>query len=234
MIQRFIDPIKLILTGITAILIGIQLYMVFFFAPIEKYMGIVQKIMYFHVPTAFVAFAAFGVVFGAGILYLITKNKKWDYLAVSSAEIGVLFTTFVLILGSMWARPVWNTWWVWDDPRLVTSLILWFIYVAYLLIRTSVKGEERHRKFAAVFGIIGFIDVPLVYFSVLWWRTIHPKVIDENGANMPPEMANTLFFSMFAFMVLFATMLLYRYVLESQREKVKEIRQHSMSERTDF
>jgi heme exporter protein C len=222
--SNYFNQIKLVLTGVTGILILVQLYMSFFYAPTEKYMGHIQRIMYFHVPSAFVAFAAFGVVFGAGIMYLYTKNKRWDYLAVSSAEIGVLFTTFVLISGSLWARPVWNTWWVWDDPRLVTSLVLWFIYIAYLMIRTSVQGEERHRKFAAIFGIIGFIDVPLVYFSVKWWRTIHPKVIDENGAHMPAEMAQTLFFSMIAFMFLFATLLLYRYVLEIQREKLKQLR----------
>lgn len=224
MIQRYLNPTKLFLTIVTGILISIQLYMALFYAPTEKFMGHIQRIMYFHVPSAFVAFAAFGVVFVAGIMYLYTKNKKWDYLAVSSAEIGVLFTTIVLITGSLWARPVWNAWWVWDDPRLVTSLILWFIYIAYLMIRTSVKGEERHRKLAAVFGIIGFIDVPLVYFSVKWWRTIHPKVIDEQGVHMPPEMAQTLFYSIFAFLVLFVTMLFYRYVLEQQREKLNDLR----------
>lgn len=224
MIQKYANSSKMFLTILTGILIIIQLYMSFFYAPTEKFMGHIQRIMYFHVPSAFAAFAAFGVVFVGGIMYLYTKNKKWDYLAVSSAEIGVLFTTIVLITGSLWARPVWNAWWVWDDPRLVTSLILWFIYIAYLMIRTSVKGDERHRKFAAIFGIIGFIDVPLVYFSVKWWRTIHPKVIDEQGVHMPPEMAQTLFFSIFAFMVLFVTMLFYRYILELQREKLKDLR----------
>lgn len=222
MIQKYLNPMKMTLTVITGILIPIQLYMSFLYAPTEKFMGHIQRIMYFHVPSAFVAFAAFGIVFGAGIMYLYTKNKKWDYLALSSAEIGVVFTTFVLISGSLWARPVWNAWWVWDDPRLVTSLILWFMYIAYLMIRTSVKGDERLRKFAAVFGIIGFIDVPLVYFSVKWWRTIHPKVIDEQGVHMPPEMAQTLFFSVIAFFFLFATILIYRYVLESQKEKISQ------------
>lgn len=228
MAQKFVNPLKLFLTVMTGILIGIQFYMSLFYAPTEKFMGHIQRIMYFHVPSAFVAFAAFGIVFGAGIMYLYSKNKRWDYLAVSAAEIGVIFTSFVLISGSLWARPVWNAWWVWDDPRLVTSLILWFIYIAYLLIRNSVKGEERVRKFAAIFGIIGFLDVPLVYFSVKWWRTIHPKVIDEQGVHMPPEMAQTLFYSIFAFFVLFVTILLYRYILESQREKIKTLKKVSV------
>ncbi|UOQ93994.1 cytochrome c biogenesis protein CcsA [Halobacillus shinanisalinarum] len=224
MIKKYVNQMKLSLTVVAGILMVIQIYMAFYYAPTEKFMGHIQRIMYFHVPSAFVAFAAFGIVFAAGLMYLYTKNKKWDYLALSSAEIGVVFTTFVLISGSLWARPVWNAWWVWDDPRLVTSLIMWFIYVAYLMIRTSVQGEERYRKFSAIFGIIGFIDVPLVYFSVKWWRTIHPKVIDKQGVHMPPEMAQTLFFSIFAFLFLFVTLLLYRYVLEDQREKIKELK----------
>lgn len=221
---KLFHSLKLPLTIVTGILIIIQLYMAFFYAPTEKYMGHIQRIMYFHVPSAFIAFLAFFIVFACGILYLYTKNKKWDYLAVSSAEIGVLFTTIVLITGSLWARPVWNAWWVWDDPRLVTSLILWFIYIAYLLIRASVKGDERIRKFASIFGIIGFLDVPLVYFSVKWWRTIHPKVIDERGVHMPPEMANTLFYSIFAFQVLFITILVYRFILEYQKGRLHELK----------
>jgi heme exporter protein C len=208
------------LTIVTALTIFIQLYMVFLYAPTEKYMGHVQRLMYFHVPSAFAGFTAFGIVFGASILYLYTKNKRWDQIAYASGEIGVLFTTLVLVTGSLWARPVWNAWWVWEDPRLVTALILWFMYVAYLMIRSSVEGDERRRKFAAVFGIIGFINVPLVYFSVKWWRTIHPKVIDEQGVHMPPEMTQTLFFGIFAFLLLFFTLLWYRTAFEMAREKI--------------
>ncbi|MCM3164092.1 MULTISPECIES: cytochrome c biogenesis protein [Bacillaceae] len=224
MVNRLLGISKIPLTLITAIVIIIQLYMAFYYAPTEKYMGEIQRIMYFHIPSAFVAFVAFAIVFIGGVLYLYTKNKQWDYLAVSAAEIGVLFTTFVLVTGSLWAKPVWNAWWVWEDPRLVTSLILWFMYIAYLFIRASVQGEERHRKFAAIFGIIAFLDVPLVYFSVKWWRTIHPKVIDEQGVHMPVEMAQTLFFSIIAFQFLFFTLLIYRFFLERQKEKIKEIK----------
>lgn len=206
---------------ITAVLFSTQFYMMFYFAPTEKYMGHVQRLMYIHVPSAFVAFIAFAIVFGAGILYLLTRNKIWDYIAVSSAEIGVLFTTFMLITGSLWARPVWNAWWVWDDPRLVTSLILWFIYIGYFMIRSSVQGERRRRTFSAVFGIIGFIDVPIVYFSVKWWRTIHPKVIDEQGVHMPSEMADTLFLSIVAFISLYCLLLWHRTFYEGLKDRVK-------------
>lgn len=210
---------------ITAVLFSTQLYMMFYFAPTEKYMGHVQRLMYIHVPSAFVAFIAFAIVFGAGILYLLTRNKIWDYIAVSSAEIGVLFTTFMLITGSLWARPVWNAWWVWDDPRLVTSLILWFIYIAYFMIRSSMQGERRRRTFSAVFGIIGFIDVPIVYFSVKWWRTIHPKVIDEQGVHMPSEMADTLFLSIVAFISLYCLLLWHRTFYEGLKDRVKLLRE---------
>lgn len=211
---------KWLLTAVTAIAIFIHLYMTFVYAPTEKFMGHVQRLMYFHVPSAFAGFTAFIIVFIASILYLYTKKRRWDRIAYSAAEIGVLFTTLVLITGSLWARPVWNAWWVWDDPRLITALILWFMYIAYLMIRTSVQGGEQRRKYAAVFGIIGFIDVPIVYFSVKWWRTIHPKVIDEQGVHMPPEMAQTLFFGIFSFLLLFFTLLIYRYAFENAKEEV--------------
>jgi len=219
---------KWLLLTITGVAILIQLYMAFDYAPTEKYMGHVQRLMYFHVPSAITAFVAFGVVFGVSLLYLKTRNRVWDQIAVSSAEIGVLFTTLTLITGSLWARPVWNAWWVWDDPRLITAAILWFLYIAYLLIRSSVQGEERRRIFAAVFGIIAFIDVPLVYFSVQWWRTIHPKVIDEQGAHMPPEMASTLFFSMFAFFMLYLLLLWHRTHLELTKAHIQQINENMM------
>ncbi|WP_077589139.1 cytochrome c biogenesis protein [Planococcus lenghuensis] len=222
--MKFLHVIKLPVALLATAALLIQFYLSFFYAPTERFMGHIQRIMYFHVPSAFVAFAAFFLVFIGGVLYLYTKNKKWDYLAVSAAEIGVIFTTIVLITGSLWARPVWNAWWVWEDPRLVTSLILWFIYIAYLLIRASVKGDERIRRFAAIFGIIGFLDVPLVYFSVKWWRTIHPKVIDEQGVHMPAEMAQTLFYSIFAFQLFFVALLIYRFLLEVQKNRVRELK----------
>lgn len=228
MALKLIERVKWVLLVITAIVVFIQLYMAFSYAPTEKYMGDIQRIMYFHVPSAMAGFAAFGLVFVMGVIYLITKKKIWDLIAVSSAEIGVVFTTFTLVTGSMWARPVWNAWWVWDDPRLVTSLILWFMYIAYLLIRSSIPEDTRRRKFSSIFGIVAFIDVPIVYFSVLWWRTIHPKVIDENGANMPAEMTQTLFVGMIAFLLLYLTLLLFRTTLEYQNEALIKIKQDKL------
>jgi heme exporter protein C len=215
---------KWLLLAVTGAAIFVQFYLVFYYAPTEKFMGNVQRLMYFHVPSAIASFVAFGVVFGASVLYLFKRRRFWDQIAVASAEVGVLFTTLTLITGSLWARPVWNAWWVWDDPRLITSLILWFMYIAYLMIRYSVQGETRRRTFAAVFGIIAFIDVPIVYFSVKWWRTIHPKVMDEQGVHMPPEMAATLFFSMAAFFLLYLLLLWYRFNYEQLKTGVDGFR----------
>jgi heme exporter protein C len=224
--RKRITFVKWLLLIVTGLAVFVQIYMAFHYAPTEKYMGDVQRLMYFHVPSALVAFLAFGVVFALSLLYLFTRNPLWDQVAVSSAEIGVLFTTLTLITGSLWARPVWNAWWVWDDPRLITSLILWFMYIAYLMIRSSIQGEERRRKLAALFGIIAFIDVPIVYFSVKWWRTIHPKVIDEQGVHMPPEMATTLFLSIFTFLFLYIVLLGYRTSYERNKARVKHLREN--------
>lgn len=230
-IHKRIRYIPWVMLSVTGVAVFILLYMAFYYAPTEKFMGHVQRLMYFHVPSAIVAFFAFGVVFAMSIMYLLTKQRRWDYVAFASAEIGVLFTTLALITGSFWARPVWNAWWVWDDPRLVTSLILWFIYVAYLFIRTSVRGDDRSRVFAAVFGILGFIDVPIVYFSIKWWRTIHPNVIDETGVNMPQEMFTVLLVGMGVFLLIYVTLLWCRTRIVHAEDRLKQLRIRSTAER---
>ena len=159
---------------ITALLILLGLYFALVYAPPERTMGDVQRIFYFHVASAWNAFFAFFVVAASSIGYLITRTPRWDHIAHASAEVGVLFTTLTLMGGTLWMRPIWNTWWTWD-PRLTTTLILWFIYVGYLLLRSLTEGAERQARYAAIFGIIGFIDVPIVYLSAVWWRTIHPR-----------------------------------------------------------
>ena len=191
----------------SAVLMTLAGGMALLFAPTEKTMGDVQRIFYFHVPSAWIAFLAFFVVFLSSILYLRTHHPKWDLLAASSAEIGVLFITLVLITGPLWAKPVWNTFWTWD-ARLTTSLILWLIYVSYLLIRSYTQQAARGSAFAAVYGIIGFIDVPIVYFSIRWWRTLHPSyVMGSSSGGLAPQMLATLLVCLVAFTVLFAIML---------------------------
>jgi heme exporter protein C len=139
------------------LLILIALFMVFVYVPTDKDMGIIQRIFYFHVPVAWIAFAAFFVTFLASIAYLVKRKPWWDFVASASAEIGLIFTTLVLITGSIWAKPIWGVWWTWD-ARLTSSLVLWLIYIAYFIVRAYVSEEERRFRYAAVIGIFGFID----------------------------------------------------------------------------
>ena len=186
---------------ITCLMMIAALYAIFFHAPLEKTMGIVQKIFYIHVPIAFLSFFAFFITFLASIAYLYKKELKWDTMASCSAEIGVVFCTLVLITGPIWAKPVWNVWWTWD-PRLTTTLILWFIYVVYLMFR-SVVSENKRANLCAVFGIIGFVNVPITFLAIRLWRTIHPVVITSEGLNISSPMKQTLYLTAIAFFFLF-------------------------------
>lgn len=187
-----------------------NLYVIFVYAPVERTMGIVQKIFYFHVAAAWVGMVAFFVVFVASIGYLSFRGGRWNAVAQASAEIGTIFTTIVLVTGPLWARPIWNTWWTWD-PRLTTTLVLWFMYLAYIALQGFGQQDESRARFAAVYGIVAFINVPLVFFSIRWWRTIHPVVIRSSGTGLTSEMLFTMFFSMVTFCLLFAVMLRARY-----------------------
>ena len=203
----------------------INLYLIFLFAPEERSMGQIARILYFHVPSAWVAFLAFFVVFLASIGYLWQRDRKYDMVAHSSAEIGVIFATLVLITGPIWARPVWNTWWEWS-PRLTLFLVLWFIYIAYLMLRNFVEDEERSARFAAVFGIVGFVDVPLVYVSIRLWRDIHPSpvIAGGSGSGLHPDMKITFFFSLFTFTLLFLLLLIQRVRLQKSMIAVSQLK----------
>lgn len=198
------------------------LYAIFLYAPTEKTMGLVQKIFYIHVPSAFLAFLAFFITFIASILYLSKKDLKWDVIASCSVEVGVIFCTIVLITGPIWAKPVWNVWWTWD-PRLTATLILWFIYIAYLMLRNAVSLNRR-ANFTAVFGIIGFVNVPITFLSIRLWRTIHPVVITSEGMNMSMPIKNTLIVSFIAFCLLYFFLLHRRIRLEKMSIDTAEIR----------
>jgi len=180
----------------------------FLYVPPERTMGDVQRIFYFHVASAWNAFLAFFVVFLAGVLYLFSRRRPLDSLAAASAEVGVVFTTIVLVTGPLWAKPVWNTYWTWD-VRLTTTLILWFIYVAYLAIRAAVDEPDQRARLSSIFGILGFIDVPVVFFSIRWWRSIHPVLIEPGSMNMSGPMVATLILSVVAFTVLYVYLTLY-------------------------
>ena len=215
--QTLLIPFQLL----TYVLMLFALYTIFIYAPVEKTMGVVQKIFYIHVPSAFLAYLAFFITFLASIFYLYRKDSKWDTVAHCAVETGVIFCTIVLITGPIWAKPTWNVWWTWD-PRLTTTLILWFTYVAYLMLRRAVKENQR-ANLAAVFGIIGFINVPITFFSIRLWRTIHPVVITSRGLNMSWPMKFSLIITFIAFCFLFCSMLISRVRLERLKTRIQEI-----------
>ena len=201
----------------------VAIYAAFVYAPREAMMGDVQRIFYFHVPSAYIAFLAFGVVFVAGVQYLRTRDPKWDALAHSSAEIGVVFCTIALITGSIWAKPIWGAWWTWD-PRLTTTLVLWLIYVSYLMLRRAIEEPERRARFAAVVGIVGFVDVPLVFMSIRWWRTIHPVVFRVDSIDVDGQMLVALVVALAAFTLVYAYLLRLRVGLEQLEMRVEGLR----------
>ena len=182
----------------------------FLIAPTEKTMGDVQRIFYFHLGSAAAAFAAFTLVGIASVVFIVTRKALFDALALAAGEVGVLFCSFVLLTGPMWARPVWGQWWVWD-PRLTTTLILWFLYVGYLVLRHMMPGY-RGAMAGAVFAILAYVDVPVVYFSVRWWRGIHPRVL-QGGGGLDPAMVGPLLVSVAAFILLAAALIRERYKL---------------------
>ena len=225
MISTKDDRVGIALAGLTLILMVAALYAALIYAPTERVQGDVQRIFYFHLPLAWNAYLAFFVVFVASIFYLWKREGWWDALARASAEVGLLFTTLMVLTGSLWARPIWGTWWSWD-ARLTTTLILWFIYLGYLMVRSSVADEERAARYAAVLGIVGFVDVPIIHQSVVWWRTLHPEpvVLAPGGPAMPPSMLISLAISLLAFTALYAWLTRVRLHAELVRGGIRRLR----------
>jgi len=219
--RDYILPVLVLVTMLAA------LYLVGFYAPVEREQGVVQKIFYFHVPSAWVAFLAFFVVFAFSFRYLVSRDKRWDNRAAAAAEVGVMFCTLVIVTGPIWAKPVWGIWWTWD-ARLTLTLVLWLIYVSYVLLRHYIADAEKRATLSAVLGIIGFIDVPLVYFAIRWWRTQHPQPVIGGGGDsgMDPRMAATFWVCVVAFTVLFVYLFQVRakqYDLEDEIEQAHQL-----------
>lgn len=206
--------------GVTA-----AMAMAFFYAPTEAVQGDVQRIFYVHVPSAWIAYLAFFLVAAASVLVLARRTdwERWDRIAASSAELGVVFTTIVLVTGPIWARRAWGTWWVWADARLVATLVLWLIYVGYLLFRSVQPSGERRARLGAVVAIVGAIDIPVIHFAVVWWTTQHPgpTVLNPSGPDLPGSMLLTLLVSLAAFTLLFASLLVVRIRLEEARSRLE-------------
>jgi heme exporter protein C len=205
---------------LTAFLLSYALYMALVGAPTEQTMGDVQRIFYYHVPSAWTAFLLFTINFVASIVYLAKRNPKADMVALVSAEVGVVFCTIVLVTGPIWARPVWGIWWTWD-MRLTSTLVLWLIYLSYLVLRRfSSSGQTP--LLAAALAVLGALCVPFVYFSIWFFRTQHPQPVMGGGGSIDPRMLhvlliNWLAFSCFAFLVCWS-----RYRLEKLQRDVEE------------
>jgi heme exporter protein C len=219
-------PLK-ILTALSALFFVAALAMVFLYAPLEETMNYVQKVFYFHVATAWVGMLGFMVAAVAGVVYLVRHDRKWDTLEMAAIEISLVFFLITIILGSIWARPVWNTWWTWD-PRLTTAAIVEMIYLACLLLRQGIDDPERRARFSAVYTLVGSLSVPVAFLSIRLFRTIHPVVIGNNSSsnlgafNMTGPMLATMFFCLFTFSLLFATLLWHRVRLEQLSVAVEE------------
>jgi len=214
---------RLALIVITFIALAASLYTAFIYAPTEPQMGHIQRIFYFHMGTVWVSTVAFVIVFISSIMYLWKGSRKWDILAYCSAELGVIFLTITIITGSIWAKPIWGTWWTWD-PQLTTTFILWILYIVYLVLRASAENDSKRAKFAAVFGIIAFIDLPLVYLSVRVMRGISPVVFGPGGGGIEPKMMHALLINMVAFSLLFTVLLLERIDLERFQDKITRLK----------
>lgn len=222
LIRRYGD---LGLAAVTALAILASTIMAFLYAPTDALQGDVQRIEYFHVAIAWIAYLAFFVVFLAGALYLWRRDERWDWVAHASAEIGTVFTTLALITGSIWGKAYWGTWWQWD-ARLTTTLVLWFIYVGYLLLRSYTGRTEAGARNAAVLGIVGFIAVPINYLSIYWWRTLHPdpQIPIGQAPKAPASVVVTLLIAVLAFTLLYALLLIQVYRLQREQTTVARLR----------
>ncbi len=230
------------LTMISGLLIVVGLYMALIWAPEaanlqtanERY---AQRIFYFHVPAAWIGFLALigSAIFS--ILYLVTRQERWDIWALSSVEIGLAFFTMVMVSGPIWAKPTWNVWWTWD-PRLTISAICWLLYVGYLMLRGAIDHPERQARFAAVYGIVASFSVPANWLAIRWWRTIHPAVVAPGqngntvgGFGMSDRILDTLFFCLFAFTIFYIVLMYHRINLENQKRQVEALKQRILGVR---
>jgi heme exporter protein C len=218
-------PTPLSLAAIAAVLV--TFVRAIFFTPLEATQGPAQKILYVHAPAAWVAFMAFGLVGLTSVLYLWLKEERLDRVAESSAEVGVVFTTVVLITGPLWGKPIWGTYWTWD-ARLTLTLFLWFIYVAYIVLRGAIDDRAMRARYSAVLGILGALLVPFIHLSVYLFRTLHPQPIlmKPSAPSLPTEMLITLLLAFGSFTLLYVALLRARYRYAVERDAAHPIETH--------
>jgi heme exporter protein C len=191
-------------------------------APPDRLQGDLQRLMYVHVPAAWLAYLAFAVTFGASLAWLLRHRPGADRLAAASAEVGVFFTGLALVLGSVWGKPVWGVWWTWD-PRLVTTALLFFVYLGYLALRRAVADPEARARRAAVLGVLAFVQVPIVHLSVVWWRTLHqpPTVLKPGDPTIDHTMLAALLINVIAFTALYALLVAHRLELARLQDEAE-------------
>jgi heme exporter protein C len=207
----------------TLVVFGVALYLIFVVAPVEKQMGVVQKIFYFHVPSAYAMYLGFVASAVGSAVYLLKRDARWEALGVAGAEVGTLFCVIVLLTGPLWARKAWGVWWTWD-PRLTTTLLAGMIFAAYLALRSMGSAGEVEKRFAAGLALFGLIDLPLIHYSVQRWRGVHPTVITGKGGGLESEMYWALGSSFVAFTGLAVLLIWARMSAERQREQAARLR----------
>src|SRR5216684_5370690 len=220
---RALPTISLLLGALSFIGMMVSIWAIFLYAPTDAIQGQPQRIFYFHVPMAWIALLASGVLAVTSIVYLWKRDERWDYAARASAELGAVFTTFALVTGSLWGRPVWGTWWTWD-PKLTATLVLWFIYIGYLMLRSYMGRTPASARSAAVLGIISFVDIPIIYEAVNWWRGLHPSAQVGVTSALPPEVVLTLMISLSTFTLLFAFLMIQLYNLQKMQTQAQRLR----------
>lgn len=218
-----------ILDIVSILCLIIATYLALVFAPTEEVMGAVQRVFYFHIGTAWTGLLGFVFAAVLGVLYLRTKDQKWDVMEVAAVEISLVFFFITIVLGSIWARPVWNTWWTWD-PRLTTAAITELIYIAYFMLRSGIEDPDRRARFGAVYTLLGGVSAPITFMAIRLFRSIHPVVIGSGDPSaqgtfaMAGGMKIAFFFALFAFTVIFVDLFWNRIRLGQLQEKVEQLK----------
>ena len=228
-------PVALkILDFVSILFLAVSTYLALFYAPEEAVMGQVQRVFYFHIGTAWTGLLGFLLAAVMGIVYLVTHDQKWDIVEMAAVEISLVFFFITIVLGSIWARPVWNTWWTWD-PRLTTAAITELIYIAYFMLRAGIEDPDRRARFGAVYTLIGGVSAPITFMVIRLYRTIHPVVIGSQSADaqggfaMTPGMEVAFFFALFTFTVIFIDLFWNRIRLGQLQAKVEQIKLNVMN-----
>jgi heme exporter protein C len=214
-----------VLVGSTALAMAVALFLVFLVAPREAVMGDIQRVFYFHVPSAWVGYLALLGSFVGSLLFLFRRETRWDRLAYASAEIGLIYITQGIITGSIWAKATWGVWWTWE-PRLTTSAVLWAVYASYLTLRRALEDEGRRARISAVYSVLGFVAVPINFMAIRWWRTVHPLVFDSGGSNLTPSMLAVLIFSIVTFTLVYVCLLTFRVRLQRASDQLDALKRN--------